>query len=133
MGVPAESVLRTVAGDFADCRDLLADEIAERGIVLTFHSYVAAMLSRTADATGQANLYLHAEILGFCKADVSAAMLAKEPHDIIFCPQAVFIYELRAQPGIIHLAYRRALSAAAGAVATEALLADIIEHVIAAV
>lgn len=95
-------------GGFEECRDLLLEEIMSRGIVLTFHAHIGKMLARTATAVGvSTSTYRNAEILGFCKSDISHRMLAANPSNIIYCPQSIMIYELDDKQGIIHIAFRK--------------------------
>ena len=125
----SEAAVKIVRGDFDDCRDALLDEIAGRGIVLTFHAHVSDMLARTAAATGTAApVYRNAEIVGFCKADVSAAMLAANPDNIAHCPQAIMVYELADESGIIRIAYRKSSAPDETVEAAESLMAEIIEE-----
>lgn len=97
----------TVHGRFTDVLENLEFFIAERGITISNRSHIAAMLQRTREAVGATKqIYLNAEVLGFCSAQLSRNMLEADPHGIVFCPYNIAIYELADQPGVIHLAYQ---------------------------
>lgn len=112
-------------GSFDDCRDLLLEAIINHGIVLTFHAHVGKMLARTAAAVDAGpSLYRNAEILGFCKSDISYRMLAANPANIIYCPQSIMIYELANTLGVIHIAFRKSQQAAAVDTLIQGIIAE---------
>ena len=104
----AHMVRYTVASDFETIRDQVKDAITDRGMVINNVSHIGNMLERTRKDLGVGErVYLHAEALEFCSAVVSRTMMETDPHNIIFCPYIIAVYELPKQPGKIHVAYRK--------------------------
>jgi hypothetical protein len=61
------------------------------------------MLNRTAEAVGVTEpVYGDAEIILFCKSDLSHTMVASNPHNIVLCPYSISVYTL---PGEEEAAY----------------------------
>lgn len=99
----------TVASDFETIRDQVADAITDRGMVINNVSHIGNMLERTRKDLGVGkHIYLHAEALEFCSAVVSRNTMEVDPHNIVFCPYVITIYELKQEPGKIYVAYRKA-------------------------
>ncbi len=97
-----------VQTDFETARDNLKDAIEGRGMVISYVSHAQAMLDRTAPVVGkQHSVYGKAEILLFCKANLSHRLVEANPHNIVLCPYAIAVYTLRAQPGVVYYAYRK--------------------------
>lgn len=115
----AHMVRYTVASDFETIRDQVADAITDRGMVINNVSHIGNMLERTRKDLGVGkHIYLHAEALEFCSAVVSRNTMEVDPHNIIFCPYVVTIYELKKNPGKIHVAYRKPTRLGDGAAST---------------
>jgi len=86
--------------------DLLAS-IEDNGLVLSYTAHAKAMFDRTADITGEKTpVYDNAEIILFCKADLSHDLVAADPHNLILCPYAIAIYVLHAEPEKVYLSFR---------------------------
>jgi len=85
----------TVKGDYEEVREDLVEAIEGRGLVISYVSHAQSMLSRTAQVVGATEpVYRHAEILLFCKADLSHRLVAANPHNIVLCPYAIAVYDL---------------------------------------
>ena len=116
-GGPAERVraepgggVRTVAveGAFEDVAEYVADAIVNRGLVIDYRGYIGRMLARTGKDAGSAKpLYRDAQFFQFCSAVFSRHTMEADPANIAFCPYVVFVYELAAKPGTVHVGYRR--------------------------
>ncbi len=118
-------------GDFVDVRDDLRNAIINRGFVVDFVGQLNSMLQRTGEAVGASSPYKNAEFMQFCAAKLTHDAVAANPANIANCPYTMFVYELAAKPGEVHVGYRRPSSGggegsdkAVGAI--EALLAEII-------
>ncbi|HHJ20153.1 MAG TPA: DUF302 domain-containing protein [Gammaproteobacteria bacterium] len=99
----------SVKSDFESAKDALLDAIQGRGMVVSYTSHADAMLGRTAGAVGATELvYKHAEILLFCKADLSHNLVAASPHNIVMCPYSIAVYETKDEPGVVYYSYRSA-------------------------
>jgi len=63
------------------------------------------MLMRTADAVGASKqVYDNAQILLFCKADLTYELTAENPHNLTLCPYSISVYTLTEKPGTVYLA-----------------------------
>lgn len=99
--------LFTKQGSFKDVREAVELAITDRGMVINNVSHIGKMLARTGkDIENSKTIYQHAEAIEFCSATVSRAMMEADPHNIVFCPYIIAIYEAANQPGTIHLNYR---------------------------
>jgi uncharacterized protein (DUF302 family) len=97
-----------VKGDFNDTKAFLTSTIEGRGIKISSVLHISDMLQRTGEAVGDTTpIYKHAEAIEFCSASLSRQMMLANPHNIVFCPFSILIYELANSPGTIYLAYRR--------------------------
>jgi uncharacterized protein (DUF302 family) len=102
----AIKVFHTESG-FEDAKEDLLASISENGLVVSYTSHAKAMFERTAAVTGQKiPVYDDAEIILFCKADLSHDLVTADPHNIILCPYAIAIYVLHAEPNRVYLSYR---------------------------
>jgi len=97
-----------VEGAFEDVRDELIDAIESEGMVISYVSHAKSMLSRTAITVGGAgDIYQHAEVLLFCKADFAHRLIAENPHNLILCPYAIAVYTLRGENERVYLSIRK--------------------------
>ncbi len=97
----------SVEADFADAKQDLLDAIADKGLVLSYTAYAKAMFDRTANiAGGKKPVYDNAEIVLFCKADLSHDLVQAAPHNLILCPYAIAIYVLHKEPKRVYLSFR---------------------------
>ncbi len=102
----------TKAGTFADVREDLQDAIVKRGFVIDYVGHFNEMLERTAVAAssvtkdGSKSPYREAQYLQFCPAAITHEAISANPFAIANCPVAVFVYELKAEPGKVHVGYR---------------------------
>jgi hypothetical protein len=88
---------------FEDAKDNLVFAIEGRGLVISYISHASDMLNRTAEAVGVTEpVYGDAEIILFCKSDLSHTMVASNPHNIVLCPYSISVYTL---PGEEEAAY----------------------------
>ncbi len=99
-------------GNFEDVRDDLKDAIINRGFVIDYVGHFNTMLERTAEAAqsvtkeGIKSPYRNAQFVQFCPAKLVHESASANPIGIANCPVAVFVYELRIEPGKIHVGYR---------------------------
>ena len=116
-GSPAERVRAEPGGDmrivavegvFEDVAEYVADAIVNRGLVIDYRGYIGRMLKRTGKDAGSAKpLYRDAQFFQFCSAVYSRRTMEADPRNIAFCPYVVFVYELAAKSGTVHVGYRR--------------------------
>lgn len=97
----------TAFGEFNDIKAFLISAIEERGIKISNTAYISNMLQRTGEDVGSSEpIYKHAEAIMFCSATLSREMMQADPHNIVFCPYTILIYELARDPGTTFLSYR---------------------------
>jgi uncharacterized protein (DUF302 family) len=97
-----------VKGGFDDIRDRVVMAIENRGLVLNYTAHVGAMLERTGKDIGRdRQIYTHADVLEFCSAGISRATMEADSRNIAFCPYAIAVYVLPAEPGQVHVSYRK--------------------------
>lgn len=98
----------SVEGAFEDIAAYVADAIVNRGLVIDYRGYIGRMLKRTgADAGSAKPLYRDAQFFQFCSAVRSRRTMEADPRNIAYCPYVIFVYELAAKPGAVHVGYRR--------------------------
>ena len=106
----------TREGAFAEVRDDLKDAIVNRGYVVDYVGQFNKMLERTSDAVGSvtasgaASPYKEAEYMQFCAAKLTHDAISANPQNIANCPYILFVYELNAKPGVVHIGYRKPIA-----------------------
>lgn len=97
-----------IKAPFAEVTSDVSDAIVNRGYKIDYHSFIGKMLQRTAKDVGSTKpLYTHAETYQFCSAVKSRTMMEADPRNIGYCPYIIFVYELEASPGTVHVGFRR--------------------------
>lgn len=126
----------TVKAGFDEVREQVISAIDNQGLKINNISYIGKMLIRTGKDLGfKDNIYTKGQAFEFCSATVSRETMVADPHNIIFCPYIILVYELAKQPGTIYLSYRRPIPigskrSKASLVAVEKLLDKIIEDAV---
>ncbi|GAA0406007.1 hypothetical protein GCM10009133_13330 [Cocleimonas flava] len=116
---------------FADAKEDLLAAISAEGLVISYTSHAKTMLENTAEIAGVTTpVYDDAEILLFCKANLSHALVGANPHNIVLCPYAIAIYVLHDEPETVYLSFREPDPRAPETKEIKALLVSIIEEVI---
>ncbi|MGF1644480.1 MAG: DUF302 domain-containing protein [Thiotrichales bacterium] len=111
---------------FASAKSDLLLAIEGRGLVVSYTSHAQEMLDRTAAAAGVTqSVYEKAEIVLFCKADLSHQLVAVDPHNIVACPYAIAVYSLRGAAGETFVSYRAPAGSGPAFEAIDALLEEI--------
>jgi hypothetical protein len=118
----------TVSGAFDDVVLDLENAVIGEGLVIDYVGQVNAMLTRTSDAvgasaSGEKTPYVGAVYMHFCSALLTHAAVAADPANLSICPYVVYAYEAHAEPGVVHVGYRRPI--AGSDAATLAAMADI--------
>jgi uncharacterized protein (DUF302 family) len=103
--------ITTSGASFEDTMAALNDAVINRGLVIDYTGQVGEMLARTADAVNMETPYLNASYLHFCSAKFTHGVVAANPENIAVCPYVVFAYELKAEPGSVHVGYRKPIGA----------------------
>lgn len=119
-----------IEGEYADVRDDLVSTIEGRGLVISYISHARSMLDRTAEAVeASAPVYTDAEILLFCKADLSHHLVAADPRNIVLCPYAIAVYALHGDTERVYAAIRAPTAEEPAYAPVTALLSGIIDEV----
>jgi hypothetical protein len=104
------------SGKFEDVLFDLQNAIIDRGLVIDYTGHLQEMLERTSEAVGSAtpsggkSPYAAAIYLHFCSAKLTHEAVGANPLNIAICPYIVFIFEVRSEPGKIHVGYRRPIA-----------------------
>lgn len=97
-----------VKAKFEEVRDQLRSAITGKGIKINNVSYIGKMLIRTGKDLGfKKEVFTQAQAFEFCSATVSRATMEADPHNIVFCPYIISVYELANEKGSIYMSYRR--------------------------
>jgi len=106
-GIPSYAKVFSTEAEFEDAKEDLLEAIEEYGLVISYTSHAKTMLENTATVSGVTQaVYKDAEILLFCKADLSHKLVAANPHNIVLCPYSIAIYVLNTAPERVYLSYR---------------------------
>jgi uncharacterized protein (DUF302 family) len=97
-----------VEANFKDVRDQLETAIGSKGIKINNVSYIGKMLIRTGKDLGfKKEIYTDAQAFEFCSATASRFTMEADPHNIVFCPYIISVYELAKEKGSVYVTYRR--------------------------
>jgi len=117
----------TVQAKFENVIEDVKSAIEGRGLVIDHTSHVAKMLDRTGKDLGKTGKMYGEDqgwVFSFCSATVSRATMEADPHNIVFCPYTLAVYSTLAEPGKVHVAYRRP-QRANGSAASKTALQDV--------
>ena len=129
--IPEFASVYSTEGKFSDAKEDLLASIEGYGLVVSYTSHAKTMLENTAAVAGVTTpVYDDAEIILFCKADLSHALVAENPHNIVLCPYAIAIYVLHSEPERVYLSFREPEASVAATKPIRELLVKIIEDVI---
>jgi len=93
---------------FEEAKQDLIMAIENRGMKVNAINHIGEMLKRTASVLGDTHaIYDQAEQVEFCKAEISHAMMAADPANIVFCPNIISVYTLPGVPDKVYYAYRK--------------------------
>jgi uncharacterized protein (DUF302 family) len=97
-----------VEAAFEDVRFDLENAIVNQGLVIDYVSHIGDMLARTSgDVGGSKQIFLQAQSMLFCSADLSRKAMEADATNIAYCPYSVFVYETPDAPGVITVGYRQ--------------------------
>jgi uncharacterized protein (DUF302 family) len=124
------TVVYKARGSYDDVRDNLQIAIEGRGLLVRGVSHVADMLNRTGPDLGFAkSVYLKAEALEFCSADLSHRMVLVDPSNLTTCPLTVAVYVLTDEPDQVYVGFRRQIIAGPGHEEIEAKLFALVDGI----
>ncbi len=102
--------VQALKGDYDDVKERVVMAIENRGLVIDHTAHVGTMLERTGKDIGRdLRIYLKAEVIEFCSAGISRATMEADPRNLVFCPYAIALYVLPAEPDKVYLLYRKPL------------------------
>ena len=121
----------SVTGEYEDVKADLVAAIESRGIVISSVAHAASMLQRTSEAVGAVGkAYDRADILLFCKADLTYQLTIKNPHNLVLCPYSVSVYTLAGDWEHVYLGIRAPEQNVPEYAAVHHLLVDIVNETI---
>ncbi len=131
---------KSVEGTFDDVMFDLRNTIVNKGLVIDYVGHLDKMLERTSESAGSTTAdgspspYKNAKYLHFCSAKLTHGVVSANALNIAVCPYVMFLYELRAKPGTIHVGYRRPIGdpsrrSRQALAAVETLLQGIVDEV----
>lgn len=95
-------------GEYADVVDYVENSIINKGLTIDYSGEVNRMLDRTgADVGSTKSIYTGAKFFLFCSATLSREMMEADARTMGLCPFSVYVYEAKAEPGVVHVGYRR--------------------------
>ena len=98
-----------VKGDFDSVAFDVESTIVDKGLVIDTKGDVGRMLQRTGqDVSSDAKeIYVGAKYFAFCSAVLSRKMMEADPGTMGLCPYVVFVYETKANPGVVVVGFRK--------------------------
>jgi len=126
-GAVAQPVVSYVknGAQVADVRDDLKTAIEGRGFVVDYQAQINGMLERTGKDIGSAKpLYVDAQALQFCSAQLSRRMMEADAANVVMCPYTIVVYATVARPQRVVVSYRRPLRQG-GSAASHAALREV--------
>ena len=97
-----------VNSDFETAKENLELAITNQGLVITSESHINEMLERTGQDLGLGGpVYEDAVAFEFCSAKYSRIMMAADPHNIVFCPFVISVYQIAGDQDTVYIAFRR--------------------------
>jgi uncharacterized protein (DUF302 family) len=119
----------SIEGDFDEVKDDLIMAIESQGAVVSYIAHSSDMLNRTAITLEiEEKVYHKAEIILFCKAEISHKMVQADPHSLVLCPYPIAIYSLTESPNLIHLTIRKPPSGLPEYLAVQQFLVKVISE-----
>lgn len=102
-----DMVTYTTDQSFDDVMFGLENAIINQGLVIDATSHVGDMLERTkGDVGAEQTLYIKADVLSFCSATVSRAVMEADPMNIAYCPYNIFVAVSPDQPDQTMIGFR---------------------------
>jgi uncharacterized protein (DUF302 family) len=102
--------IQALTADYEDVKERVVMAIENRGLVIDHTANVGTMLERTGKDIGRdRRIYLKAEVIEFCSAGISRTTMEADPRNLVFCPYAIALYVLPAEPDKVYLLYRKPL------------------------
>jgi len=96
------------SGSFEEVVEALRMAVTNRGLMVSSTLQVQEMLERTGKDLGFPEaVYLKAESVEFCSAQMSHRMIAADPRNLVICPFTIAVYVLASEPDQVYLGYRR--------------------------
>ena len=108
-------MVKTTA-EFDDVFISVQDAIINKGYNIDYVGHLNQMLKRTSKTVGSVteegspSPYKHAKFMQFCSASLTHEAISANPQNVAICPYVIFVYETKAEPGIVHVGFRRPIS-----------------------
>jgi len=93
---------------FEDILDAVKETIKGKGINIAHTLPSSGMLGSTGPSFGITEpLLKNGEMVEFCSAKISHQLIQANLQNIVICPFNIAVYELNAEPGNIHITFRK--------------------------
>lgn len=100
-----ERIIYKTEGEFDFYFEMIEEAIGSEGLVINNVGHIADMLDRTGGHEKGEGIYLNGRSVDFCSATYSRATMEADPHNMLFCPYIITVYELSDEPGTIYIGY----------------------------
>ncbi|MFO7953231.1 DUF302 domain-containing protein [Thioalkalivibrio sp.] len=100
-----ERVIFKTEGEYDFYFEMVEEAIASEGLVINNVGHIADMLDRTAEQESGEGIFLNGRSVDFCSASYSRATMEADPHNMLFCPYIITVYELADEPGTVYMGY----------------------------
>jgi len=96
------------SGSFEEVLEAVKTAVTNRGMLVSGTLHVQEMLKRTGKDLGFTEpVYVNAESVEFCSAQMSHRMIAEDPRNLVICPFTIAVYVLVNEPDQVYVGYRR--------------------------
>lgn len=99
--------LRIPDADYEIALESLEIAIGNQGLNIAARHEAAKVMARTAKDLGhRPDILTHGEIVAFCSIRLGAMMTEEDPHNMVYCPMTVAVYQIPDDPKAVYLAWR---------------------------
>lgn len=99
--------LRIADADYTIALESLEIAIGNQGLNIAARHEAARIMARTAEDLGhRPDILTNGEIVAFCSIRLGAMMTEEDPHNIVYCPMTIAVYQIPKDPNAVYLAWR---------------------------
>lgn len=121
--------VRIPDADYAIALESLEIAIGNQGLNIAARHEAAKVMERTAQDLGhRPDILTHGEIVAFCSIRLGAQMTEEDPHNIVYCPMTVAVYQIPSDPEAVYLAWRHLTGETPAIKAVNALVQTIVDE-----
>lgn len=121
--------MRIPDADYAIALESLEIAIGNQGLNIAARHEAAKVMARTAEDLGhRPDILKNGEIVAFCSIRLGAMMTEEDPHNIVYCPMTVAVYQIPDDPKAVYLAWRHLPGETPAIKAVNALVQSIVDE-----